>query len=177
MAAPAEQKDTDILKVLRDNTIRRVDFDVCYPASDEEYRAMGKNAVVMLTADSVSSSELPLKTAYVISKGVRVPLQRLAVFDKHQTGGNGSNEYTEQISFYLLPIYLMKRDAKLMVDFNGPRSGFEVTTYSAHEGLDPSLPAFLRLDEYDSPSDPDLNAVSALLQREYPDYFNASTSK
>lgn len=59
--------------------MRSVDFDVCYPATDQEYESMGKNAVVMLTASSVSSSELPLEAAYVRMNGIRVPLQRLAV--------------------------------------------------------------------------------------------------
>ena len=176
-AAPAAPKESEdqILKLIQDHVARRVTFDLCYPATDEEYRALGKNAVLMLTAASVSPSELPIKTAYVVSKSVRVPLQRLAVFDKRQSSDSGSNQFTEQVSFYLVPIYLMKKDAQLMVDFTGPRSGFEVTTYSARKELD--APAFIRLDEYDSPYDPDLDAVAALLEREYPDYFRGRTAK
>lgn len=174
---PTEQKP-DVLKLLEEQTVRGVSFDVCYPADEQEYDALGKNAVVMATAYTVLPSELPLRTAYVTSKGIRVPLQRIAIFDKHErpSSSAANKVYTEQVSFYLMPIYLMKKDAELAVDFAGPRRGFGVTTYSEKKGLDPNVPAFIRLDDYDAPSDPDTAAVRKLLQREYPDFFKAGTS-
>jgi hypothetical protein len=77
----------------------------------------------------------------------------------------------------LLPIYLIRRDAELLVDLNGKRSGFEVITFSARKGLGPGVPAFIRLDEYDTPTDPDMSAVKELLRREYPEYFGSSSSE
>lgn len=57
---------------------RGVDSDICYPATAQEYEALGKNAILMLTSSSVLATELPLRSAYLEVKGVRVPLQRIA---------------------------------------------------------------------------------------------------
>lgn len=177
-AAPTKKKPADVLAELQEHVVRKVDFDLCWPATSEEYAGLGKNAVMMLTASSVIAGELPLRAAYIETKGVRVPLQRIAVFEKHQTEtANSKNTYTTQVSFYFVPIYLTKKDARLLVDFSGDRKAFGVTSFSAKQGLDRGVPAFVRLDEYDSPSDPNFDTVTALLEREYPNYFRRGGSE
>lgn len=166
-------KDTGaMLERLINNPIRSVDYDLCYPANSEEYEALGKNAVVMLTSSTAIGTELPLKSVYVLIKGIRVPLQRVAVFEKHEVAPTGKSDttYFQQVSFYLLPIYVAKKDAVLYVDFTGPRTGFSVAHFSAKE-MPKNVPSFVRLDEYDTPSDANMEAVARLLVREYPDHF------
>jgi hypothetical protein len=147
---------------------REISFDVCFPATGQEYVALGKHAIVMLTSSSAISSELPLRSVYVMRSGVRVPLHRIALLEKHV---DSASSRATQVSFYLLPIQLMKTDAVLLADFTGERSGFSISRFSATNGLDPSAPAFARLDEYDTPSDPDPAVIAQVLAREYPDYF------
>lgn len=145
-------------------TIRGVDTDICYPATAEEYASLGKNAILMLKSSSAISTELPLRTAYLVHRGVRIPLQRVALTGKAE----GADGRATQYSFYLLPIHYVKLDTKVVVDFASSRSGFGVTSFAAKEP-DDVMPAFARLDEYDTPQDADMGAVRKVLVREYPD--------
>jgi hypothetical protein len=155
------------LSDLEAQSIRTVSFDLCLPSTSEEYAALGKHAVVMLTSRSAIATELPLRSVYVLANGIRVPLQRLARTERSQSGNRA-----EQTSFYLIPIYLTKIDATLEVDFAGERKGFGVATFAANGAFYATdAPAFVRLDEYDNPSEPDFDAVGELLSREYPMFF------
>lgn len=141
---------------------RGIDFDICYPANAAEYEALGKNAIIQVTASSAIATELPLRTAYLVTRGVRVALQRVGGGDVREEDGRAV-----QVSYYLLPIHLMKTDARVLVDFRGARTGFGVTDFSARSSPD-AMPRFARLDEYDQPGDPDLAVVSTVIAREYP---------
>ena len=173
--APAQN---DLMSALAGHGIvptRRVQSDLCFPATDREYEAVGKNAVVMFVSTAALSSELPLKAAYLEIKGVRIPLQRVAIFGKHESSTGaaaGNNTYTEQVSFYLVPISALKLGASLKVDFGGQRTAFEVMDSASAKRSVKEAPTFVRVDDYDEPSDPDMGAVRALLAREYPNYFN-----
>ena len=171
--AHVEGDEANSLTVADDRVVRLVHFDLCWPATNEEYEALGKNAVLMLTASSIFPSDLPLTSAYIQTEDVPVPLQRIAVFNAQQVSTTTSSKRspTSQVSFYLIPIYLAKKDARLLVDFSGERKAFSVTSFSKEKGLDPRLPAFLRLDTHDSPGKTDVKALRSLLVREYPDYF------
>lgn len=80
-----------------------------------------------------------------------------------------------RVSFYLIPIQITKMEAELEVDFSGERKAFGVQKFSKGAGyFDKDAPAFVRLDEYDDPSEPDAKALAALLAREYPDYFGGN---
>ena len=154
-----------ILARLGAHTIRGVSSDLCYPATAEEYEAIGKNAVLMLKASSALSTELPLKSAYLEVKGLHVPLQRFALLDEHAISDAGGDAKTEQVSFYLVPLALLKEASSLAVDFTGDRKSFGVLYFERGKALD-NAPAFVRLDEYNSASDPDMGAVRALMARE-----------
>ena len=158
-----------VLKHLGVESVRNIDADICFPATAEEYVALGKNAIVMLTSSSAISTELPLKAVYAMRNGVRIPLQRITSLDKRINSQSGR---TSQISFYLMPIQLMKQDARVLADFDGQRRGFGFFSFSAAEGIDPGAPAFVRLDEYDDPSEPDMAVVKTVVLREYADQFH-----
>jgi hypothetical protein len=180
--APEERahvEGDDAPTVADDRVIRLVHFDLCWPASDEEYRALGKHAILMLTASSMFATDLPLTLAYVETDDAATPLQRVALFKASQAKETPDAEQTRwtQVAFYLLPIHLTKRDARLLVDFTGQRKAFGVTTFSKATGLDPRLPEFLHLDQNDSPGQANIEALKALLIREYPDYFPKESVK
>ena len=170
LLAQAERNNADkALAQLGGQVIRGIDTDICIPASSEEYEALGKHAIMMLRTSSAVSTELPLKSVYAMRNGVRIPLHRIAISPKHH---DPALDKTIQFSFYLLPIQFMKSDVRLLADFTGGRQGFGFRSFSKNEGLDQEAPSFARLDEYDTPFDPDMSAVTAVLVREYPDHFH-----
>jgi hypothetical protein len=180
--APEERmhvEGDDAPTVADDRVIRLVNFDLCWPASDDEYRALGKHAILMLTASSNFATDLPLTSAYIETDESAMPLQRIALFNASQameTPG-AKKAHWSQVSFYLLPIHLTKRDARLLVDFTGQRKAFGVTSFSKAAGLDQRLPEFLHRDQDDSPGEANMKVLRTLLIREYPDYFPRESAK
>jgi hypothetical protein len=165
-AQPQDAKIAAILKTMGAQPTREIEFDICFPATNEEYQALGKHAILELTTSSAIAAELPLKAVYAEMDGVRIPLQRIALLRKVMPT---DRDYTSQISYYLLPIHLMKSTAAIRADFSGDRKDFGFASYSAKDKPDPSMPTFARLDEYDNPSDPDMDVVKDVLIREYAD--------
>lgn len=153
---------------ITDNIVRQISIDICLPATAEEYEELGKHVIIALDSTSAISTELPLRSVYVMHKGVRIPLQKITELPKQQKADGSS---TTQTSFYLMPIQLMKSDARIMADFRGGRIGFGITSFSKSEGLDAGAPAFARLDAYDTPFDPDMEAVKRVVLREFSSYF------
>lgn len=174
----AHVEGDDAPKVPDDRVIRLVTSDLCWPANGKEYEGLGKHAVLMLTATSMFPDELPLSAAYIQGDGATVPLRRIALFDVPRPKGTDGSKRTHasQVSFYLIPINLTKKEARLIVDFTGERKGFSVTDFS-RVGLDPRLPEAIRGDKQDAPGEPDMGALQRLLVREYPDYFPEESVK
>tara|TARA_R110002124_G_scaffold159739_2_gene326993 strand:- start:9750 stop:10304 length:555 start_codon:yes stop_codon:yes gene_type:complete len=174
-AQPQKPQDVDeFLAEMGAHTIRAVNIDICFPATSEEYEAVGKYAIVMLDSKSAIGTELPLKAVYLQIGEVNFPLRRIALLEKYEDDLSKSpdtNTYTRQVSFYLIPISMMKLEARLAVDFQGGRTEFGVMSFPSGNGFDGGAPAFVRLDEYDTPSEPNMDALSAMIVREYPDYF------
>lgn len=163
-AKPKPAPPLNMADILR-QAARGIDSDICFPANSTEYQALGKNGILMLTSQAANATELPLRSVYALFKGVRIPLQRVGLVDS-STDDEGR---TVQVSFYLLPLHLMKQNAELKADFTGPRTGFGFMTFSA--GVkDENMPVFARLDEYDEPQEADLATVATVIAREYPDF-------
>jgi hypothetical protein len=164
----------EVIASLGGAAVRAVETDIALPANTAEYEAMGKNAVLMLEASTALPSELPLRSTYVVFNDVRVPLQRLATlpaWEATERRGNEDETYTHQISFYLIPIYLLKQDAWLMVDFQGRREGFRAFSFPVELT---GAPPFIRADDYDYPSEPDLEAAATMTVREFPSSFGSA---
>jgi hypothetical protein len=168
-AQAQDGKIDEVLRKLGGEAVREIHTDICFPATSEEYEALGKNAILMLDSSSAVGTELPLRSVYAMRKGVRIPLYRVYLLGKQH---NAAGDRTTQVSFYLLPIEFMKADVQLLADFSGDRRGFGFMSFNAKEGLDRAAPAFARLDEYDQPSDPDPAVVTAVIAREYPDHVH-----
>lgn len=169
ISQPLPSRLEQVLGQLGATSVREVSSDIALPADSEEYEALGKNAVLLLTAHSAQASELPLRSAYVAVGDIRVPLQRITALPVESVTVSRSGRpetYARQVAFYLVPIYLLTRDAHLKVDFAGRRDGFGVTRFSA-SALD-EAPTFVRADDYGYPSEPDLTAARALIVREFP---------
>ena len=160
--------DTNGKISLADNIVRHISIDICLPATAEEYEELGKHAIVALDSTSAISTELPLRSVYLMHKGVRIQLQKIAELPKKQ---NVDGSSASQTSFYLIPIQMMKSDARILADFKGGRTNFGIMSFSKSEGLDTGAPAFARLDAYDTPFDPNMEAAQRVILREFPSYF------
>ena len=166
-AQASQLRDSD-LTLGGASVIRDIAYDICFPATAEEYVAMGKHAILLTTASSAISTELPLKAVYVVQNGIRILLQKIATIGKFV---DPASQRGTQNSYYLLPIQFMKADARLLADFTGGRTAFGIVRFSKTVGLDSGAPAFARLDEYDGPFDPDMRTVESVLRREFPSDF------
>lgn len=150
--------------------VRHVAFDLCWPADGGEYAELGKQGVVRLESATAIAGELPLQAVYVEARGIKFPLRRIAELARTQDeppADPQAPQYDRQVSFFLLPLNLTKIEGKLSVDFRGQRTEFGVISFPISD----QTPAFARLDAYDTPAEPDAQALTALLLREYPDDF------
>lgn len=152
---------------------RSADYDLCFPENAEEYEALGKNAILRIEAASVLSTELPLRSAYFEIKGLTIPLHRTHLMEKYQDdlpATRKGTRYWRQAAFYLVPISILKSEPRLLADFKGPRTGFEIGSIA----MDDNAPPFVRLDEYETAGEADPEALRRLLVREYPNDFPSS---
>jgi len=164
-AAHGTTQAADPLPDLAKQTVRSIGFDLCLPIDAVEYEALGKHAVIKLVTTTAIAAELPLKSVFVDVRGVQVPLRRIWRSAVTQDG-----DRYEQVSFYLVPLHFTKLESRLLADFNGQRRGFGIYSFGPAT-YDDDAPAFVRLDAYDSPGEPDDEVLRKLLVREYPDFF------
>jgi hypothetical protein len=167
--AQEDSRAVQALSKLGIQPTRQADFDLCLPATAEEYEAIGKYAILRIEARSVLSTELPLRAAYLRLKDLSIPLRLIVAFEKRDNQGSAPLGQADwhQVGFYLVPINLLKQSPELMIDFTGQRRGFGIGTLSVSD----AAPAFVRLDEYDNATEPNEKAIAGLLYREYPKDF------
>jgi len=111
------------------------EVDIAYPASEEEYCALGGYAVVMIVAISDDREELPIERAYFqIADKKTVPLENLGV---RYNGGDllagvvkEKQDHTgricfENVSFWYIPVAWFKfDDSFIAIDYKGERKKF-----------------------------------------------------
>jgi hypothetical protein len=158
-----ETRAAEIQKVAPQGAARMVLFDVAWPATPDEARALGFNAVVFLSALSKQADELPLAKVYasILKKPVelrRISGQRRTVsadsivarmFGPHRDD-----------AFYVLPAASW-HDGLIGADFAKNRKDFSINKTP----LDP--PDFIR-NGHEASGVPVKEALNALIQREYP---------
>jgi hypothetical protein len=144
--------------------------DFAWPESEAEYRALGKFIVVLVVAVSQTEQELPLKQLYVAAGGRTVALQKIA--SERRTLPEGSDVATvlgryREDAFYVAPAAPMMRKGYLLIDFAINRSGLRVYE------LPGTPPDFVRKDRNPNPAKgakPDVKALQAMIEREYPGF-------
>jgi hypothetical protein len=142
-------------------------IDFCWASTPEEYRALAKHVLVLVSVVTQDAAELPLRRVYVTVDGKETELTRLS----SQLSGvrKGSRTFSvlgpyREDGFYLAPAGLMMAEGYLQADFAVRRNGFNLYR------LPGTPPDFIKADSNPiSPSDakPDMPALKALLQREY----------
>jgi len=154
-------------KVAPKGAARGSSVDFCWASDPDEYRALAKHVVVLVSVVTQDSAELPLRRVYVNSDGRETELVRLS----SQLSGvrKGSKTYSilgpyREDGFYLAPSGVMMADGHLQADFAVRRNGFNLYK------LPGTPPDFIKADSNPMPAPdarPETPALKAMLQREY----------
>jgi hypothetical protein len=149
-------------------TDRVVRDDIAFPANENEYLSLGKNAILLIAAVTHDPAELPLKRVYLEHEGHVIELQKIGSFLCRTPSGSAIEQVLgpyRQNAFYLLPMsaYFQKED--LVIDFAHNRSGFKLIHFPEEVKV-----AFV-LEDSDRAKDTTLpvsnEAVNAIVLREY----------
>ena len=149
-------------------TDRAVRDDIAFPANEEEYKNLGKHAILLLAAVTHDPAELPIARVYLEKEDGVIELQKVGSFLCRTPRGSAVERvlgpYRENV-FYLLPISSYFQKAKLVIDFARNRSGFQLIQFPEEVKLD-----FVLADSdhrQDTTLHASTEAVSAIVLREY----------
>jgi hypothetical protein len=113
-------------------TDRVVRDDIAFPATEQEYLDLGKQAILLLAVVTHDPAELPLKRVYLQRGDTTVDLEKIGSFVCRTAPGSVVERvlgpYREN-AFYLLPISAYFEKADLLVDFDRNRSGFKIIQF------------------------------------------------
>jgi len=162
-----EKSAIDTAKVAPKGAARGSSVDFCWASDPDEYRALAKHVVVLVSVVTQDAAELPLRRVYVNSDGRETELVKLS----SQLSGvrKGSKTYAilgpyREDGFYLAPSGAMMADGHLQADFAVRRNGFNLYK------LPGTPPDFIKSDSNPMPAPdarPETPALKAMLQREY----------
>ena len=142
-------------------------IDFCWPSSAEEYQAIGKYVLVLVSVVTQDAAELPLRRVYVTVNGEQTELARLSSQRRDVKKGSTTHPILgpfREDGFYVAPAGLMMRDGYLQADFAIRRSNFNLYK------LPGTPPDFVKADNDPMPARdarPEPVALKSLLQREY----------
>jgi len=141
--------------------------DFSWPSDPEEYRALARHVLVLVSVVTQDKAELPLRRVYVTANGQPTELTRLSSqlsdVRKESTTFTILGPYRED-GFYLAPAGAMMADGYLQADFAVRRNGFNLYK------LPGTPPDFIKADGNPMPAPdakPETPALKAMLQREY----------
>jgi hypothetical protein len=167
----ADRLDQSAEKIKKSNPAgadRASQFDFAWPQDEDEYNALAKHVIVLVSVVSKNEKELPLKRVYIRDKWrhetslEQIVSERRAVA-KDSIAYSVVGPYRED-SFYLAPAGLMKGEGDVLADFAANRTGFRLYV------LPGTPPDFVEADRHATPAKnakPDLKALKAILEREY----------
>jgi hypothetical protein len=167
MAERLERSAINTAKIAPKGAARGSSVDFCWASSPEEYRALAKHVVVLVSVVSQDLAELPLRRVYVNIDGRETELIKLS--SRLSSVRKGSKTYSvlgpyREDGFYLAPAGSTMTDGYLQADFAVRRNGFNLYKLPA------TPPDFIRADSNPMPAPdakPETPALKAMLQREY----------
>jgi hypothetical protein len=159
-----EIRAAEVQKAAPQGGARYIVFDIAWPASVEEYRALGKNGVMYLGSFSQKAEELPLRRVYARVGGKTVELQKLSSrrqdVSKDTLAHKIFGPYRED-AFYLVPARAW-REGQLLSDFAVNRNEFSFSRAPL------SPPNFVKSDRSGVAGKPGADALKAFSDREFP---------
>jgi len=167
MTGRLEKSAVNTAKVAPKGAARGSSVDFCWASSPDEYRALARHVLVLVSVVTQDAAELPLRRVYVNIDGRETELVRLS----SQLSGvrKGSKTYSmlgphREDGFYLAPAGPMMADGYLQADFAVRRNGFNLYKLPA------APPDFIKADGNPMPgpdAKPETPALKAMLLREY----------
>jgi hypothetical protein len=170
MTERLEKSAINIAKSAPNGAARGSSIDFSWAASPEEYRALAKHVLVLVSVVTQDKAELPLRRVFVTVDGKQTELTRLSSQLSDVKKGSVTYSITgpyREDGFYVAPAGLMMSDGYLQADFAARRNGFNLYK------LPGTPPDFIRADSDPMPAPeakPDMPALKTLLQREYKDF-------
>ena len=150
-------------------------FDVAYPADSNELKRLHGYALVVLTAITQDSTELPLRHVYIHDGSATTSLEptvRLLSRVHDARIGSVFGTFREDV-IVLMPVQARKPGAELTVDFAAHRQGFRLAVFDDEV---PEVVASYR-GMSAPPGAPSRAEVQKLLKREYPDLAASIVAK
>jgi hypothetical protein len=146
---------------------RGASVDLAWPSDPEEYRAIAKHVLVLVSVVTQDAAELPLRRVYVGANGRETELLRLS--SQLSAVKKGSITFAmlgpyREDGFYLAPVGAMVADGFLQADCAIRRNNFNLYK------LPGKMPDFVKADSDPMPAPdakPDVSVVKAMLHREY----------
>ena len=167
MTGRLEKSAINTAKVAPKGAARGSSVDFSWASNPEEYRALAKHALVLVSVVTQDAAELPLRRVYVNIDGRETELVRLS--SQLSAVRKGSKTYSmlgpfRENGFYLAPAGVMMADGYLQADFAVRRNGFNLYK------LPGSPPDSVKADSNPMPAPdakPDMLVLKAMLLREY----------
>lgn len=142
--------------------------DIAFPKDGKEFHRLNGYGLLVVTAVSQDSSELPLRRVYVQGEQGPEVLQRLFSISSAVEPPDGAVAQVfgpfRADAMYLFPVHWKFKDSKLLTDFAQNRRGFQLATFP--ERIPPALKA---LPKEKPTSIPPLEEIRQFVLREYPD--------
>ncbi len=155
-----------IRKVNPQGADRIVVHTLAWPGDAAEYRALGRNGVLLITAVSRNASELPLAKVYVRMEGRDIPLRKLSSRRTETAAGSlvrtMFGPYRED-ALFLAPGGLMLSEAPLMA-----RYALQ-DTQSRVNSAPVEVPPFVRNDQGEA-AEPSASALKTFVERRFPGF-------
>ena len=168
MTARLEKSAIRTQKSAPQGAARGSSVDFAWASSPEEYRALAKHVLVLVSVVTQDAAELPLRRVYVVDPGGKETeltklSSRFSGVRKGSVTFSVLGPYRED-GFYLAPAGPIMADGYLQADFAVQRNGFNLYK------LPGTPPDFIKADGSPMPAPdakPETPAVKAMLQREY----------
>ena len=139
---------------------------IFFAGGPNEFAALGRYSVLLLTVVTHRSEELPLKRVYIRANDQEVPVQKLSSW----RGDVDSSLLTHKIygpyregGFYLLPTGMTMRNGQLLADFAVNRTGMPILQLP-NKGTPDQVKRFPNLDPTPR-AKPELKVLQALLEK------------
>lgn len=151
-----------IVKVNPQGADRIVIYDVAWPKDADEFAAMGRHAVLLVSAVTRHTTELPIKKASIQVGEGETALRRLWSKRSEVPAGNVRKLFGpfREDALYLLPVGPLLKGSTVFTEFALDRNEFR---------LDTTEPGFVR-DAKGKAGEPAPEALRTFLARQYPGF-------
>jgi hypothetical protein len=141
---------------------RYASFDLAMPRDADEYRALGRNSVLLVVAVSRKREELPVANAHIGDLMLaRIGEPRISEMPAGSKARSMFGAYRDE-SFFLVPLAALYGEGKLEVDFARTRKDFVLAL------LPLTKPKWKELIDGKAASRPADQPLNAFILREFP---------